>query len=247
MATKRKPVKAAASPARPALAARLAAVNERPIDGPQADLTPERHVNGIPVSSLPSHIARMITYSMTDEGIAEANAKRVDSQGEPASGVRVGDGNWEKTLQQREDQPWLGVDPLLAAANAHREPGMQYRGLSPTAIAKRTLRGWEPVKEPNGDDVRIGNLILGKMPIKMARRRNEYYRRQGASEFAAATEQLKVNQERVADEAKRRGIDMGVAPLLPGETLHDHNDPDRSGVIGVHSQRGFDPGADAAI
>lgn len=219
-----------------------------PVDGlPQAAIaaTAERTVNGIPVSSLPAHVAMLITYEMTDQGLAERNDQRVDSQGRPHSGVQVTmNEGFDQAIAQRADatEPWECADPLKEAADKYRKPGYRYRGLSPLLCQKRTTRGWQVVVDPKtGDPVKVGNLMLGEMPEARAEKRNKHYRDEGTARLAEAVDQMHVDQEKLARAGKSRGIDV----LRSGDVVTDHDDPDRHVSIGVHQTRGLQ-GADAA-
>jgi hypothetical protein len=222
-------------------------VNERPVDGvrPEAIVaTAERTVNGVPVSSLPTHVQDLITYAMTDQGVAEKNARRVDSQGRPHSGIQVlvNEGFDQKILQRSKAQePWETADPLLDAKNEHAVPGFRYRGISPTVNRKKGLRGWEPVTGAKGDVVTVGNLILARMPEEKAEKRNKHYRDIGNANAADAAGRLTEDHERAAHDSKSEGI----RPLRAGETLTDDGDPTRRISIGVRSSRDGQ-GADAA-
>ena len=69
-------------------------MNEAPVDGvspakiAETAEPPARtlHVNG---KAIPQHVVHLVAYEATDEGLAEKNAKRLDSQGRPHSGVQV--------------------------------------------------------------------------------------------------------------------------------------------------------------
>ncbi len=249
MATKRKPAVNPDSIAERSTVGPRAS-NEPPIDGGRtpAEIVAlaERTVNGHPVSALPDHVRNLITYAMTDQGIAEKNAANVDSQGRPHTGAKVTlNEGFDQSIARRNaaTEPWECDNPLQDAATKYVRPGFRARGLSPRLIDKRTMRGFEFVKDARGENVKVGGLLLGEMPIEMANRRNEHYRRQGETELAASVERLKVDQERLQRDARSKGFEVG--PLRDGDTLIDHGDPDRHGSIGVHSSRGLQ-GADAA-
>jgi len=227
-------------------AVKVAGRNEAPVDGvqPQAiEATAERTVNGIPVSSLPFEVQQLIGYAMTDQGIAERNAKRVDSKGVPHSGIQVivNEGFDQQILRRsKAEEPWETADPLLDAVNRIRKPGMQYRGLSPTVIQKRGMRGWEAQSDADGI-VRVGNMIVGAMPIERAARRNKKFRDEGNANAADAAGRYQTDHER----AVRDSGSEGVRVLRAGELLNDSSDPTRSISIGVRSSHD-DPGLDAA-
>lgn len=206
-------------------------------------LDAERTVNGRPI---PAHLVNLIAYEMTDQGLAEKNAKRVDSAGRPHSGIRITKNEgFDRAIEQRANaiEPWECSDPLKEAADRYGKPGFRYRGLSDLINKKKTLRGWEPVRDEKGDVVKVGSLILGEMPIERAEKRNKHFRDLGNSERDAAAQRLKVDQEKLTHAARSQGFEAG--PLRDGDVLTDHADPDRHVSIGVHSQRGLS-GAEAA-
>jgi hypothetical protein len=247
MALKRNtPAKGAARPA----TTKIPASNEPPVDGDRSPeevvALAERTVNGIPLSQL-GYAGTQIPYGLTDQGIAEKNARSVDSQGRPHSGIKVTrNEGFDQAIARRSaaKEPWECTNPLAEAAERYSEPGMRYRGLSQRVCDKKTLRGWEVVKDEKGDPVKVGDMILGKMPIERAERRNEHYRKEGEANLSAARERLKVDQERLSRDAQSKGFTAG--PLRDGDVLTDYDDPDRRISIGVRSQRGLQ-GADAAV
>lgn len=234
------------TPKKPAVV--VAGVNEAPVDGVRAETivaTAERTVGGIPISSLPLHVQNLIGYDMTDQGIEEKNAKRVDSKGRPHSGIQVivNEGFDQQILQRSMAQePWETADPLLDAVNAVKVPGFRYRGLSPTVIQKKGMRGWEPVKDAQtGEVVRVGKLVVGRMPIARAETRNKKYRDEGNANAADAAGRFITDHEK----AVRDSGSEGVRILRAGDVMHDSADPSRSISIGVRSSRD-EQGLDAA-
>src|SRR3954470_17985326 len=97
-------------------------------------------LNGKPI---PAEFEHAIPTANTDQGRWDANHAKPKRTGPK---VEVVSGEWENSLRQRRDQPWMGSDPFKEAVDAHREKGFTYRMLSPKVVSKRGLRGWEPVK-----------------------------------------------------------------------------------------------------
>src|SRR5437588_12426135 len=94
-------------------------------------------VNGKPI---PAEFAHAITYSMTDQGQAEARA--IDATRPKPSGARVTGDAWDKTLARKADsEVWDSFDPLRDAVDQVREPGMAYRFLSDLNHKRRGRRG----------------------------------------------------------------------------------------------------------
>jgi hypothetical protein len=183
-------------------------------------------VEGNPI---PAGFEHVIPFAMTDQGKWEAN------QGKPApSGVQVVRSEWDQMIGQRRDEPWAGHDPVKEAVAKHGEAGMKYRGLSERVMDKRGLRGWEPVKDAKGSNVKIGSLILGKMPKETAERRNAHYRDLGNDALQNASEQFAIDQEKAIIDSGRKG----VSPLRRGQVVTDSNAPGHSAVIGFETTRG---------
>ncbi len=214
---------------RPASASKVKAKpagrNELPVDGVAKEVitaTAEKiplaecHVNGVPFSSLPERAQQFLGREYTDEGIAEKNAKRVDSKGVPHSGIKVllNEG-FDQIVRKRASGDAVDDtdDPLLDAKNRHEEPGFRYRGLGPAVIKKKGMRNWEAVTDAKGDLVTAGNLILARMPIARAEKRNKKYRDEGNANAAAATERFNPDHEDSALQGSE-----GVRVLRPDES-----------------------------
>jgi hypothetical protein len=184
-------------------------------------------VNGKPI---PPEFAHVIPFAHTDQGIAESQA-----DGRPRAVTSVVRDEFSKKIDAYGAQPWDSGDPLTGVVDAVREPGFSYKALSPRVIEKRGMRGFEIVP-----GARFGNMPIGRMPIKVARERNEHYRREGQDALDQAVEQYAVDQEKLI----RDGKVTGLAPLRPGDVLQDARNPERAASIGHTSSRGT--GADAA-
>ena len=194
------------------------------------------HVNG---KAIPEAFAHAIPYDMTDEGIAEANERRAEP-----SGVKLGAGPWEKNLQRREDladednvsrEIWEGTDPMVGAINEFGKAGMAHRFLSPDRVRSKGLRNWKPVTAPNGDPVKVGNMILGEMPEAKKRQRDRYYSdlsREAVEENAAQIQDI---QEKIIRDG---GIGRDQARALRRGEMVGSNDPDGGVEIGMSRSRG---------
>lgn len=135
------------------------------------------HVGGVPVRNLPLEVQTRILYQQTDEGIEEYNRDKA-----PGS-ARVIKDEFSKACENRKDaitgqgmQPWEAPDPLREVAQRYVRPGFRPRFLAPAAIDQRGMRGFEPVLDENGRQVKVRNLILAEMPEEKAEQRNKFYR-----------------------------------------------------------------------
>lgn len=184
------------------------------------------HVGGQRVRDMAERLGtdwlRLLTYHHTDEGIAERNAGRADAA------ARVTAGPEEKAAMARRDfrsdegnDHYFAPDPLKDTAAPHGKPGFRQRYLSPAKIQNAGTRGWQPVIDGKGDNVRHGNLILAEMPEERAQKRAEAIRRRTEDLQQSVKERFEEQTEQPRG-AKRPGWFRG-AP-----------DPDK----GLHIERG---------
>jgi hypothetical protein len=186
------------------------------------------HIGGRPVEEVvPVDKVHLFSYWHTDEGIAERNA------GKAESAARVTEGQFDKTVRQRAEV-WSAPDVLVETAQPFIEKGFCGRFLSERVIQRSGKRGWEVVTH-NGEPVRLGNLILGRMPKEEADRRNEYFRAQGEIEAKHRAEEFQEQAERLNREAKGA---MSISVPGPGTVLNDARNPGRRVTVGVTSHRG---------
>jgi hypothetical protein len=71
-------------------------------------------------------------------------------------------------------------NPLASAQRMYGRPGMALKALSPRMIGTYGMRGYEAVKDTNGDPVRIGNMVLGEIPQDIADRRRSKPQRESS-------------------------------------------------------------------
>lgn len=200
---------------------------------PSQDVAAESQVLGWTVNGqpIPEHVAHLITYEMTDQGIAESRATRTT----PEPMVQVLSDAWDKTVARKGDaEPWDSFDPLTEAVDKVREPGFSYRALSPRMCEKRGTRGWEPVLDKDNRQVKVGNLFLARMPLERAERRDAHYRGLSDEALRDAAAQYAIDQEKIVRDANVSGL----APLRVGDTVINREDPNHAASIGVETHRG---------
>lgn len=138
------------------------------------------HVGGIRVGDLPFEMQSRLVYQQTDEGIAENNAGKSPHRIETVSD------EFNKAMQHRrdavkdldynlEDAP----NPMKEAMEKHVPKGMRGRFLAPRVIDRRGMRGWEPVLDENGKQIKVRDSILAQMPEERAIARNKKVREHG--------------------------------------------------------------------
>lgn len=147
------------------------------------------HVGGQLVRDMPIENQGRILYQQTDEGIAEYNA------GKEPRRVQVMRDELTKGLDHRRDAVKdfgmnLGEAPnnFREAMEKHIKPGMKGRFLSPRVVDRRGMRGWEPVLDEKGEQVKVGNMFLGQMSAEAAKTRNKKVREYGSRLLGQVTE-----------------------------------------------------------
>jgi hypothetical protein len=153
------------------------------------------HVGGIPIEDLPVKLVVRLTKRHTDEAIAEHDARATGHGIQVGSGgrARVTATDFGKSVEERRDfradagpmEIFEAPDPMKELVDRHIQPGMRPKFMSPGRVDRDGTRGFEIVKNENGDPVRMGRMILGQMPEAKARARNEFYRKKGSERLAA--------------------------------------------------------------
>ncbi len=143
------------------------------------------HVGGVLIRDLPVEVQGRILYQQTDEGIEEFNRGKVEGA------ARVTRDEYTGACLERRDaireqgmEPWEAPNPLKEVADAHVEPGMKAKFLSPKRIDEAGTRGFEIVRHENGEPVKVRNMVLGQMPASKAEQRNKHYRDQANAAIA---------------------------------------------------------------
>ena len=118
-----------------------------------------------------------------------------------------------RDLTSREKTARMVYKPASALPDPTPEPGYVYRWVmthvlgqaDPTNVSKKMREGWEPVKaadhpelmlpaSANGN-VEIGGLMLCKMPVELARSRDEYYQTQAKSQMESVDNHFMRNND----------------------------------------------------
>lgn len=150
------------------------------------------HINGVLIAELglEPHVIAVLNRQMTDEGIAERNAR--PGVREP-SGITQGRDGWDKSLEQRRDDvldrdmdTWQARDPLKEKAEAYTTPGYRPKFMSAARIKSDGSTGdYRVVKYPAGhpqagDPVMAKGMVLGEMPERRAVARAKHFAGRGA-------------------------------------------------------------------
>jgi hypothetical protein len=138
-------------------------------------------VKGEPI---PPHLAHLIAYELTDQGIAAESAKR-KAHGVATPGLSVAADDWDKRVKQFEDdahtgsEPWEQPDPVQAAISRSADPkGKAFHLLSGATVEKEGMRGYQPERDRNGELIKVGNMVLASMDERRAAKREAYFRAQ---------------------------------------------------------------------
>jgi hypothetical protein len=190
---------------------------------------PKPTIKGKPVQSGMEH---MVPVRHTDAGVEEFNRGK-----EPAR-VQIISDPFEKLLVQHEnspaEQPWQHTDPVHSLVATHGRAGMKNRLLSEGVVAKRGLRGWQPVRDDAGNLVKLGTSVLAEMPADLAEQRAAHFREQSSSAVRAAKDELIEKQERLASDSGAAGI----GPLESNQIMEDAQHPGRVIESGLQVRRG---------
>jgi hypothetical protein len=114
--------------------------------------------------------------------------------------ARVTATEFGKSVEERGEfraqhlEVWEAPDPMKEIAEKHVGPGMRAKFLNPDRVARDGPRGFEVVKDENGDPVKLGRMVLGQMPEERAQARDRFYRKKGADRLQRITEEHEERQ-----------------------------------------------------
>ena len=130
----------------------------------------------------------------------------------------------EDGTANRELLDFADPDPLKACARANVPPGYAYRFLGEQTIQDQGLRGYEIMKGPDGQEIKVGTLRLGIIPAEVADYR--FSRQQELNE--APMKEIKAGAKRKAKEGaddqplKGDGVaSSDDAELVQDEQFHE--------------------------
>ena len=206
------PRRAAASPETPLRS------HEKDDGGFIAELSPEEHAELLerrrradPFNQLPR--------AMTDEGRAQIEAEK-RAKGLISDGPRVEvtrdahDNVMDKRIAATSGKlpEWEFPEVEREILEKYAEPGYRHRLLSPTHITKRGMRRFETVKDENGDVVKFGRMVLGRMPEPLAQARDRAIRTRSAEQMGSVV----AGQVDALKAVEDRDPSAGVRALAPG-------------------------------
>ena len=106
--------------------------------------------------------------------------------------------------------------PMEEAVARYGTPGMAPKFLSERCIGVLGLRGYVIVKDERGDPVKVGTLIMGEIPMRMAEARRRHYAKESEDDVRGMGEAY----EDVADRAI--GGRNGISVLAQGERIRSN-------------------------
>lgn len=123
----------------------------------------------------------------------------------------------QRTVEVEADRSdaMIFAQPMEEAVMKYGSPGMAPKFLSERCIGVLGMRGYVIVKDEKGDPVKVGTLIMGEIPIRMAEARRRHYAEQSNQDVRDAADQF----EDTAARAIRDGGKSGVSVLRQGENI----------------------------
>ena len=121
----------------------------------------------------------------------------------------------EYEVDRAADYEVVGSKVLDEAVARYGRPGMAFRFLSERCVGVLGMRGYEIVKNENGEPVKCGTLIMSEIPLRIAERRRQH-------QMELASEAIESEVEKFRDEAERLAHASrlsGVGPLLQDELM----------------------------
>jgi hypothetical protein len=126
------------------------------------------------------------------------------------------------------------AQPMEEAVQMYGTPGMRAKFLSERCIGVLGLRGYRIVKDKNGDPVKVGTLIMGEIPIRMAEARQRHYAEESENQVAEAEAAYQETSER----AIRDGHGSRGFSVLDNSTVTP-NAAEKESLLGQTRETGF--------
>jgi hypothetical protein len=192
------------------------------------------------MDAMAAHVAVGPSHEEVEASDAEIRAKR-EAEGYPRVEF-VRDATDKEIFEKRNDlefDPWSELSPLEAAVESVKEPGMSYKLLSNRACGLLGgTRGYEPVKDANGELVKVGDMFLGKIPERIAQKRQQRYQDESSALVKSMQESYADKVERLKHDAK----ELGLTVLESGDSVSDKRTGRtyETGIVVERGEKGFD-------
>lgn len=130
----------------------------------------------------------------------------------------------QRTVEVEADRSdaMIFAKPMEEAVMMYGSPGMRAKFLSERCIGTLGMRGYVIVKDSQGDPVKVGTLLMGEIPIRMAEARARHYAEESNNQVAEAAEAYEDAAERAIAEVK--GGKSGVSVLRESITPNASED-----------------------
>ncbi|HWE51393.1 MAG TPA: hypothetical protein VG273_16495 [Bryobacteraceae bacterium] len=151
------------------------------------------------------------------EQVADAFRKRI---------LRIPSRRVEYEVDRDFDSEVVGSRVLDEAVARYGQPGMAYKFLSDRVIAQLGMRGYEIVKNEAGEPVKVGSLMMGEIPLRVAERRRRHNAEQAREAIDREVEKFQDEAERLAQQSRH----AGVGPLLRDELMTAHASESKAAV-----------------
>ena len=114
----------------------------------------------------------------------------------------------QRTVEIEADRTDIMIyaKPMEDAVLRYGTPGMAPKFLSDRCIGVLGMRGYVIVKDEKGDPVKVGTLLMGEIPIRMAEARQRFYADQSNQLVREAAEDFEDTAARAVREGGHSGI-----------------------------------------
>lgn len=112
----------------------------------------------------------------------------------------------------------LLVNPMRGAVDKYGRPGYSNKFLSERCMDVLGMRGYQLVKQPNGDPVKIGTLFMGEIPTEWAERRLLHFANESRTALAEQESNYYENAKRQIDSEGGRAT--GATILKRGDSIN---------------------------
>lgn len=168
----------------------------------------------------------LIVYRNTDEGI-EARQADLEARGRVDRGPRVEitrsefDGKVEQYGDLLNERRERVSDPYKQVVEKHTSPGFSGKMMSPAAIKRHGMRGYQVVTGKDGEPISMGDTILGQIPTEVRDARKAYARQLDREQQQRPEKDFREQEEQ---NFSRAGISLAAARRASAEGSGLQND-----------------------
>lgn len=101
--------------------------------------------------------------------------------------------------------------PMEEAVMKYGSPGMAPKFLSERCIGALGMRGYVVVKDEHGDPVKVGTLIMGEIPLRMAEARRRHWADESEKDVREVAEDFENRAEREIHQSGKAGVSVLAA------------------------------------